>query len=151
MSEVDMPRKVLPRIEAVSPGDKPLTLRVHWQKDGESVIDVSGMIESFKFYAPLRHSPELFRQVRVGEYGTDVVWTDEIDMSADTLWRLAQEQAGATMTPDEFRRWRERKAYTLDTAAKALGISRRMVAYYEHGDRAIPRVVALATRALELA
>jgi DNA-binding transcriptional regulator YiaG len=146
-----MPKKVLPRIEAVSPGDKPLTLRVRWQKDGESLIDVSGMIESFKVYAPLRHAPELFRKVRVGEQGTDVVWTDEIDMSADTLWRLVQEQAGATMTPDEFRHWRERKAYTLDTAARALGISRRMVAYYEHGDRAIPRVVALATRALDLA
>ena len=79
-----------------------------------------------------------------------MVWTDEIDMSADTLWRLAQEQAGATMTSAEFRHWRERKAYTLDAAAKALGISRRMVAYYEQGDRPIPRVVALATRRLEL-
>ena len=78
------------------------------------------------------------------------MWTDAIDMSADTLWRLAQEQAGTTMTPDEFRHWRERKAYTLDTAARALGISRRMVAYYEQGDRPIPRVVALATRGLEL-
>jgi DNA-binding transcriptional regulator YiaG len=146
-----MPKKVLPRIEAVSPGDEPLSLRVRWQKDGESLIDVSGIIESFKVYEPLRHSPERFRQVRVGEYGTDIVWTDEIDMSADTLWRLAQEQAGATMTPDEFRRWREGKAYTLDAAAKALGISRRMVAYYEQGNRAIPRVVALATRGLDLA
>jgi len=145
-----MPKKVLPRIEAVSPGDTPLTLRVRWQKDGESLIDVSGLIESFKVYAPLRDMPELFGKVRVGEYGTDIVWTDEIDMSADTLWRLAQEQAGATMTPDEFRHWRERKAYTLDTAAKALGISRRMVAYYEEGKRAIPRVVTLATRGLDL-
>jgi len=134
----------------VSPGDTPLTLRVRWQKDGESLIDVSGLIESFKVYAPLRDMPELFGKVRVGEYGTDIVWTDEIDMSADTLWRLAQEQAGATMTPDEFRHWRERKAYTLDTAAKALGISRRMVAYYEEGKRAIPRVVTLATRGLDL-
>ena len=38
--------------------------------------------------------------MQVGAHGTDIVWTDEIDMSADTLWRLAQEQAGATMTPD---------------------------------------------------
>ena len=145
-----MPKKVLPRVTAVTPGAAPMTLRVRWDKGDESLIDVSGMIESFRLYAPLRQSPELFRQVRVGEHGTDVVWTDEIDMSADTLWRLAQEQAGATMTPAEFRNWRERKAYTLDAAAKALGISRRMVAYYEHGDRPIPRVVALATRGIEL-
>jgi DNA-binding XRE family transcriptional regulator len=97
----------------------------------------------------LRQSPELFRQVRVGELGTDVVWTDEIDMAVDTLWRLAREQAGETMTSDAFRDWRERKAYTLDEAARALGLSRRMVGYYEKGDRPIPRVVALATRALD--
>jgi len=148
-AEVEMPRKVLPRIAAVTPGGEPLTLRVRWDKGDESVIDVSGVIGSFRVYAPLRQSPELFRQVRRGEYGTDVVWTDEIDMSADMLWRLAQEQAGATMTPDEFRHWRESKALTLDTAAQALGISRRMVVYYEQGNRAIPRIVALATRGLD--
>jgi len=112
-------------------------------------VDVSGLIETFRLYAPLRHTPELFRQVRLGEHGTDVVWSDAIDMAADTLWRLLQEQSGATMTAETFRHWRERNAYTLDTAARALGISRRMVAYYEKGNRPIPRIVALATRALE--
>jgi DNA-binding XRE family transcriptional regulator len=145
-----MPRKVLPRIRAVAPGEQPMTLRVRWDNGEESLIDVSGMIQSFRVYEPLWRSPELFRQVRVGEHGTDVVWTDEIDMAADTLWRLAQEQMGETMTADAFRHWRERKAYTLDEAARALGLSRRMVAYYEKGDRPIPRVVALATRALDM-
>ena len=56
-------------------------------------------------------------------------------MSADMLWRLAQEQTGHTMSPDAFRNWRERRALTLDAAANALGLSRRMVAYYEQGDR----------------
>jgi len=146
-----MPRKILPRIVAVAPGEHPMTLRVRWEKGEASLIDLSGMIQSFRVYAPLRQSAELFRQVKVGEYGTDVVWTDEIDMAADTLRRLAQEQADETMTPDAFRHWRERKAYTLDQAARALGLSRRTVAYYEKGDRAIPRVVALATRALDTA
>jgi hypothetical protein len=98
-----MPRKILPRILAVTPGEQPMTLHVRWDKGEESLIDVSGMIQSFRVYGPLRQSPELFRQVRVGEHGTDVVWTDEIDMAADTLARLAQEQAGETMTPDAFR------------------------------------------------
>ena len=145
-----MPKRVLPRIIAVTLGEAPLTLHVRWDKGGENSVDVSDMVASFRVYAPLRSSPELFRQVRVGEYGTDIVWPGDIDMSADTLWRLAQEQSGATMTPDEFRQWRERKAYTLDEAARALGLSRRMVAYYEKGNRPIPRVVALATRGLEL-
>jgi hypothetical protein len=105
-----MPRKILPRITAVAPSERPLSLRVRWDKGEESVVDVSGIIQSFWVYAPLRQSPELFGQVRVGEHGTDVVWTHEIDMAADMLWRLAQEQAGETMTPDAFQRWRERKA-----------------------------------------
>jgi DNA-binding XRE family transcriptional regulator len=146
-----IPKKILPRIVAVTPGEQPMTLRVRWDKGEESLVDVSGMIESFRVYAPLRRSPELLRQVRVGECGTDVVWTDEIDMAADTLWRLAREQAKETMTPEAFRHWRERKAYTLDEAARALGLSRRMIAYYEKGNRPIPRVVALATKALEMA
>lgn len=78
------------------------------------------------------------------------MWTDEIDMSADTLWRLAREQSGTTMSADAFRHWRQRHAHTLDQAARALGLSRRMVAYYEKGERPIPRVVALATQALEV-
>lgn len=144
-----MPKKTLPRIVAVSAGERSNTLRIVWDHGGESLVDVSGLIESFRVYRPLRQSAELFNQVRAGEYGTDVVWSDELDMSADTLWRLAQEQSGATMTAEAFHNWRERKAYTLDEAAVALGISRRMVAYYDHGDKPIPRVVALATLALD--
>ncbi len=149
-----MPKKTLPRIVAVTSGNKPMTLRIRWDKKAgggdESLVDVSGMIESFRVYEPLRRSPDLFRQVRVGEHGTDIVWSDDIDMAADTLWRLAQEQAGVTLSPDAFKHWRERHAFTLDTAAAALGISRRMVAYYEQGTKPIPRVVALATRGLEV-
>jgi DNA-binding transcriptional regulator YiaG len=146
-----MPKKSLPRIVAVTADKKPLTLRIQWDRSGESRVDVSSLIETFRVYEPLRRSPTLFARVRVGDHGTDVVWSDEIDMSADTLWRLAQEQSGQTMSADAFKHWRERKAYTLDTAARALGVSRRMAAYYEQGAKPITRVVALATRALELA
>lgn len=144
-----MPKKTLPRIAAVTADDKPLTLRIRWDAGDESSVDVSGPIGTFRVYEPLRRSPELFSQARVGEYGADIVWPNEIDMSADTLWRLAQEQSGATMSADAFRHWREGKAYTLDAAAHALGLSRRMLAYYEQGAKPIPRVVALAVRGLE--
>jgi hypothetical protein len=112
-------------------------------------VDVSGVINKFRVYAPLRHDPALFAKVQVGEYGTDIVWTEDIDMSADTLWHLAQEQSGATMSADAFHQWRLNHDYTLAEAAIALGLSRRMVTYYDHGDKPIPRVVALATRGLD--
>lgn len=146
-----MPRKALPRIVSVTAGRKPHSLSIQWDSGEVSLVDVSGLIGSFRFYAPLRDKLKLFRQVQVGEYGVDIVWPGGLDMSNDTLWRLAQEQSGATMTADAFRDWRKRHAYTLHEAAKALGLSRRMVAYYEQGERPIPRIVALATRALEAA
>src|SRR5436305_13723528 len=108
---VSMPRKALPRIVSVVPGKKPFMLRVRWDTGDDTPVDVSGLINSFRFYAPLRENPGLFRRVRVGEYGTDLVWND-------TLWRLAQEQSGATMSADAFRHWRESRGPTLDRAAK---------------------------------
>jgi DNA-binding XRE family transcriptional regulator len=143
-----MPRRKLPRIASVKAGRKALTLIIVWQDGGTSAVDVSGIAGTFKVYAPLRRSDRLFRTVRTGEYGSDIVWDGGIDMSADTLWRLAQEQSGAVMTHMAFKAWRERQAYTLDAAARALGLSRRMVAYYENGEKPVPRVVALATKAL---
>ena len=147
-----MPRKALPRIVSVAPGPSPYTLQLRWNTGDDTPVDVSGPIHSFRIYTPLRNDPDLFRRVRVGEYGADIVWGDgELDMSNDTLWRLAQEQSGATMTAEGFRRWRQQRGYTLDAAARALGLSRRIVASSEKGERPIPRVVALATKALETA
>jgi DNA-binding XRE family transcriptional regulator len=128
---------------------QPYSLRLQWSTGVETLVDVSGPIETFRVYAPLRTSPERFAGVAVGEYGADIVWGDEIDMAADTLWRLAQEQSGDTISAAAFRGWRIRKAYTLEAAAKALGLSRRSVAYYDSGERPIPRTVALAVKALE--
>jgi len=95
-----MSNKPLPRIVTVAAGEQPHTLRIGWDCGGENLVDVSGLLATFRIYAPLRESPALFQQVRVGEYGTDIVWSDSVDISADTLWRLAQEQADATRTPE---------------------------------------------------
>jgi len=97
-----MPKRTLPRIIAVSAGERPNTLHIRWVSGDESLVDVSGLVETFRVYTSLRQSAELFRQVRVGEYGTDIVWSDELDMSADTLWRLAQEQSGIRMIAEAF-------------------------------------------------
>ena len=84
----------LPRIAAVSAASG-LTLHVRWQSGGESTIDESRPVNIYRLYQPLRDNPALFGQVRVGEYGADVTWTDWVDMSADMLWHLAAEQRTA--------------------------------------------------------
>ncbi len=145
-----MPKRSLPRIAEVSAGDVHFGLIITWQDGSVSAVDVAEPINTFRLYAPLRHDPALFRSVQTGEFGTDIVWTDGIDMSADTLWRLAREQAGTAMSAEQFRQWRSRQGISLTEAAAALGLSRRMVSYYESGAKPIPRVVALATQAIGL-
>jgi len=144
-----MPKKTLPRIKAVRalPGSR--KLEIQWDNGLKIRADISSLIGQFRFYAPLRRSDKQFAAVRVGDIGTDIVWDCGVDMSADTLWRLCMEQSGLTMSSAALRDWRKKRSLSLEAAAEALGISRRMIAYYESGKKPVPRVVALATRGLD--
>ena len=98
-------------------------MQVRWDTGDDTLVRRIAPINAYRVYAPLRQDSALFARVQIGEYGTDVVWPGDLDMSNDTLWRLAQEQSGMTMTAEAFRRWRERHAYTLEAAAHALGLA----------------------------
>lgn len=59
------------------------------------------------------------------------------------------------MKPADFKRWRKYMGYSQKDAAEALGLKRRVVQYYEKGERdgekvKIPRSVRLACKALAL-
>ena len=44
-----MPRKHLPRIAEVAPGKRPpFTLRIQWDNGDRNLVDVSGLIETFR-------------------------------------------------------------------------------------------------------
>lgn len=85
----------IPRIADVSTDSAPYVLVIRWEGGTVDRIDVSSLIDRFRVYAPLRQSRALFDRVHAGEFGTDVCWTAEIDMAANTLWNLAQEQKPA--------------------------------------------------------
>lgn len=144
-----MPYRTLPRVDSVKPTAKPYIVAVKWRDGSEAEVDISGPVGTFRHFAPLRENPAMFAQVAVGEWGSHLVWPGEIEMAANTIWRLHQEQSGKTISGEDFRAWRQKKAYTQEAAAKALGISRRMVVYYEDGVKPVPRTVALATRGLD--
>lgn len=58
-----------------------------------------------------------------------------------------QLQSGGPATacaPDALRQWLTTHGHTLSVGAQALGVSRRMLAYYLSGEKPIPRRVALA-------
>lgn len=123
---------------------KPYVLNVTWEDKINADVDVSDYITSYKMYAPLRDKG--WTTPNIEEYGGAVEWSDEIDMSSDTLRMLWLFQTGQAMHPKDFNDWMERNKVSLTTAAEALGISRRMVGYYKSGDRTIPRYILLACR-----
>jgi hypothetical protein len=127
-----------PNIKAVH-ADEPWRLAIIWKGGSESLVDVSDHLAVYAIFAPLRHDDELFRQVTVGEWGWCVRWSDDMEISADTLWRLTLEQGG-----EWLRSWRTARGMTQAEAARALGVSPRMWRYYEAGSHLLPKTVRLA-------
>ena len=110
------------------------------------IIDLSPLIKSFRFYAPLRKSQVLFGSVHLIADGHAIAWgeDDAIDMSVTSIERLAQE----SMSDTEFREFIDRHSFTHAAAAAVLGRSRRQIENYLAG-HPIPRIVALACIGLE--
>jgi hypothetical protein len=109
------------------------------------VVDLSPLTDTHRFYRALRNDPELFATIHILDNGEAVAWGDEsIDMSADSIERLAEE----TMTAEDFRAFLSRNNLTQESAAAILGRSRRRIASYAN-QGGIPRIVALACRGYE--
>lgn len=137
-------RKVAHQEVAAVEAELPATVILTWKDGTVERVDLSASIARNRHLAPLADS-KLFRNVQVGEWGWSIQWTDELDLSSDQLWRWAGEQAGEFMAPADFQAWRERNGLSLTRAGEALGLSRRMIAYYDSGEKPIPRTVLLAT------
>jgi hypothetical protein len=141
----------LPLIADVGPVDAENRLvRVSWAKGNRrgrtEVVDLSPLIDTHRFYAPLRNNAALFDTVHIVDNGEAVAWGDDsIDMAADSIERLAAE----TMSVDDFRAFLARNNLTQESAAVILGRSRRRIASYAN-QGGIPRVVALACRGYEV-
>jgi len=118
-------------------------LRVSWRDHGVDRIDLGPLIFAGQSLAALR-TPAAFAMAAVGEYGWTIVWNDDLELDADQLFRLGRYQAGESLTPESFRAWRTRHGLSQRSAADALGISDRMVKYYEDGSHLVPKTVMLA-------
>jgi hypothetical protein len=122
-------------------------LRLRWVSGKTMTVDLSEPVHRLKGMRPLRDEA-VFARAAKGEGGHSIVWPDEIDMGADRLWEMSLEQNGH-LDAVEFIRWRWRCGLSLSDAAEALGLSRRQVAYYASGERAVPRTVLLACKGWE--
>ena len=110
-------------------------------------VDLRDFVHRLKGLRPLR-DPAVFARAEVGEGGFSIVWPGDLDVGADRLYEIALEQNGRADTV-AFIRWRWRNKLSLSKAAETLGLSRRMVAYYESGEQEVPRTVLLALKGWE--
>jgi hypothetical protein len=112
--------------------------------DGHSFeVDLRGWIATTVPLRPLQDAA-LFAQAKVGFAGRTVEWIeDALDLGADNLRNLAVEQAGG-IGHERIWNWLHDTGMTPDQAARALGISRRMLIYYRDGEKPSPRAIWLA-------
>lgn len=130
-----------PRIDAVTALESNV-LEIRWTTGETMTAHIADWIERFKQLAPLR-DPSVFAQARVGWHGHSVEWADGIEFGADQLYERCREEARLP-TPSLFDDWMRRNGLSLQTAADALGLSRRTVAYYRSGAKPISRSIWLA-------
>jgi hypothetical protein len=121
----------------------PAQLRLRWSDGAEAELDLSGWLEKPAF-AALR-DPAAFARVEIGDWGHSLEWPNGVETGADSLWletlsTLKRADARA------FLEWRLKNGLSLSKAAEALGLSRRMVAYYSNAEKPVPKTVLLACR-----
>ena len=135
-----------PLIKAVK-ATPPATLQIEWSTGETLTSDVSRLLARYKLYAPLKEA-RAFRKAKADDWGHALLWPGDIGMPADTLYELGRSQAGE-WGPEAFQAWMDRNGLSLNSAADALDMTRRMIAHYRTGSRPIPRVVALACEGWE--
>ena len=126
----------------------PCRLKVTFGDEVAMDIDLSAIVAQNKTLSPLCNS-ELFQKAKIGEFGYDIVWNDDLGLSGDNLRAEAVEQCGG-ISHERIWNWMHRNRLTLDTASEALGISRRMLAYYRNGEKPIPKHIWLACLGFEM-
>lgn len=138
----------LGKIESAVPGRRG-KLTVEFDDGLRVTLDMMPIVRRRANLAPLADQ-EIFQRVKVAEDGWSIEWPEaNIDFGTHQLRRWADEQAGRTMPAERFREWMQRNGLTYDSAADALGLSRRTIGYYASGEQPVPKTVMLATEALD--
>jgi Protein of unknown function (DUF2442) len=129
-------------VSVVAPGG--MSLALGWDDGVRATIDLASVIYGHRGLSALV-DPDVFARATLSEDGWSVEWPGGMDFGSPQLRRWADEQAGRTMAAEAFRGWMDGHGLSLDTAAEALGLSRRTIAYYRSGEQPVPKTVMLAT------
>jgi len=129
-----------PKLQAVE-ALKPYRLRTKWSTGEVLEVDVESVLRKISALEKLLN-PKIFAKAHLAEWGRGIEWFDA-ELGADNVYAWAKEQAGE-VSHQMFDTWMHRNGLSLNTAAEALGISRRMVSYYRTAQKSIPRAIWLA-------
>ena len=123
----------------------PLQVTIQWSTGETFATDLGDLIGPKQKGDPFAdlHDAAIFAQIKSDEWGDGLSWPDGLDLGADQLYSLGRQQAGLP-TREDFAAWMERNQLSLSQAAQAIGMTRRMIAYYKSGARPIPKTVWLA-------
>lgn len=133
----------IPRIESAEALDR-RNVRILWRGAVEPMlVDVGPALMNLRIFARLRTDDDLFRSLRVSEFGDCLEWPDGAELSA--IW--IEELADASLDNAQFRDAMDQLQMSLDGMAARLGVARRLIADYRK-DKPIPKSIALATRYL---
>jgi Protein of unknown function (DUF2442) len=124
----------------------PETLALKWSDGTRAQIGIGRLFRERAFRS-LR-DPKVFERAKVGDWGHSIAWPSGAELGADTLWLETLSSMGRQDTR-EFLEWRLRHGLSLTGAAEALGVSRRMVAYYSNGEKPVPKPILLACKGWE--
>lgn len=119
-------------------------LKLAWHGGGTAVCDLTGLIARSRGLAPLKDAG-VFAKAKVIDWGAGVGWPNGLDLSAQTLKRIAAEQAA--FDASSFRAWQVALGLSNQEAADALGLTLGTIKNYRNG-HTIPPAVAVACRAM---
>ncbi|MBF0624170.1 MAG: DUF2442 domain-containing protein [Magnetococcales bacterium] len=127
------------RITKVAPVSA-TAIAAEWDDGYSAVVDLSTLMEN-RHFAALR-DPEVLARASIEDWGGTITWPGAGEWGADNLRVLAHTQTFGT--------WLHRHRLTNQSAAEALGVSPRSIAYYKSGERPIPKHIRLACRAIDM-
>ncbi|MBC3253879.1 DUF2442 domain-containing protein [Pseudomonas paralactis] len=90
-------------ISAVQPVAGKHALEIEWSNGRRHIVALAEHINTFTVLSPLLDLA-LFSQAKVGDWGFDVTWGNDLELSAVTLHRLALKQSGEVMLTQDFRK-----------------------------------------------
>lgn len=130
-------------ITAVRPLDD-YRLSISYADGFSGEVDLSDVLGKYPTLERAKF-PHVFHSVKPDEWNLGVIFDgdDDLTLASDNLRAMAIEQDGG-FSHQQLVAWMAHHGMSLDSASEALGVSRRMLAYYRSGEKPIPRPVGLA-------